>query len=416
VRLFVAIAAGGLVLALGGNSVVHGIAYAVAPLVEKARSPSMAVVIFHFGACVLAAFGLDALRDPAARAWIRRIAVGLALACAAWFLVLLAILVANPAAYRDERFALPIVAGLPLAAILYGAGGRTLTAKTAGVLATGLLLIEAGNVSGYNLPNRHDSNVTNRLGAMAQDSDLVQFLRRQGGVFRVEVDSEAIPFNFGDWHGLDTSNGYLASITANVWGQDTFTPAAARRLNIRYSIGVKPSHEGQREVFTGAGGRKVFENPNVLPRAWSVHSVQALENADAIREFLKTADPSKQAAMRGEAPALEACEGEDRVTLVGRGINWLEADAVMGCRGLVIVSDTWYPGWVAHVDGQRRPILEVNGMLRGIVVEGGAHRIEMRYRPGSVMLGAAMTGAGVLVTLGWSVFAWRRGRARLADG
>ena len=58
-RLFGGIALGGLLFALGHNSVFHGVLYALVPMVEKARSPSMAVFIFHFGLCVLIAYGID---------------------------------------------------------------------------------------------------------------------------------------------------------------------------------------------------------------------------------------------------------------------------------------------------------------------------------------------------------------------
>src|SRR6266567_6349343 len=58
-RLFAAIALGGLLFSLGHNSVFHGVLYSLAPLVEKARSPSMAIFIFNFGLCVLIAYGID---------------------------------------------------------------------------------------------------------------------------------------------------------------------------------------------------------------------------------------------------------------------------------------------------------------------------------------------------------------------
>src|SRR5215470_9303258 len=48
-RLFGGIALGGLIFSLGHNAVFHGVLYALVPMVEKARSPSMAIFIFHLG-------------------------------------------------------------------------------------------------------------------------------------------------------------------------------------------------------------------------------------------------------------------------------------------------------------------------------------------------------------------------------
>ncbi len=58
---------------------------------------------------------------------------------------------------------------------------------------------------------------------------------------------------------------------------------------------------------------------------------------------------------------------------------------------MVIVTDSFFPGWHATVDGKSTPILEVDGGVRGIVVEKGAHQIDMRYRPWTVFLGGALT-------------------------
>jgi len=62
-RLFGAVALGGLLFSLGHNSVFHGVLYALLPMVEKGRSPSMASFIFHFGLCVLIAYGIDGYRS-----------------------------------------------------------------------------------------------------------------------------------------------------------------------------------------------------------------------------------------------------------------------------------------------------------------------------------------------------------------
>ena len=63
----------------------------------------------------------------------------------------------------------------------------------------------------------------------------------------------------------------------------------------------------------------------------------------------------------------------------------------MQCRGMVIVTDSFFPGWRATVDGKSTPIYEVDGGVRGIVVDKGAHEIYMKYRPWTVFLGGAMT-------------------------
>jgi uncharacterized membrane protein YfhO len=104
----------------------------------------------------------------------------------------------------------------------------------------------------------------------------------------------------------------------------------------------------------------------------------------------------ERAFIVGRVPDLETCPAPDRVDLVRRGINSLTVTADMQCKGMVVTSEIYYPGWQATVDGHPAPIFEAYGFLRGVVVDRGRHRLEMRYRPHSVYWGAALTGIGLL--------------------
>jgi uncharacterized membrane protein YfhO len=63
---------------------------------------------------------------------------------------------------------------------------------------------------------------------------------------------------------------------------------------------------------------------------------------------------------------------------------------------MVVLSDTFYPGWRARVDHRPVSIFEVDGAMRGVVVPRGPHAITMRYRPASAIAGAALSICGVL--------------------
>ena len=69
--------------------------------------------------------------------------------------------------------------------------------------------------------------------------------------------------------------------------------------------------------------------------------------------------------------------------------------AAMGCDGMVVLSDTIFPGWYAKVDGKPASIYEVNAAMRGVPVPQGTHTVEMVYRPRSVYVGAALTFLGL---------------------
>jgi hypothetical protein len=50
-------------------------------------------------------------------------------------------------------------------------------------------------------------------------------------------------------------------------------------------------------------------------------------------------------------------------------------------EGLLVLRDSWYPGWMAFIDGERAPVLRINGCFRGVIVPEGAHKIKFVYRP-----------------------------------
>jgi uncharacterized membrane protein YfhO len=56
-----------------------------------------------------------------------------------------------------------------------------------------------------------------------------------------------------------------------------------------------------------------------------------------------------------------------------------------------VLSDNWFPGWHATVDGHAEPVLLADGALRGIAVPAGRHTVEMEYSPASIRWGSAVS-------------------------
>jgi hypothetical protein len=246
--------------------------------------------------------------------------------------------------------------------------------------------------------------------------DVAQFLRRQPRPFRVEVDDQAFPANFGQWYGVDTLTGFSPVLTANIVDTLHYNERTRDLLAVTYYVGKGPVRPGQELVYTSPGGLKVYRNPNAFPRAWAVHRVTAI--ADRERLLARLDDPAldlrEHAVVAGPAPALESCQG-DSVEVVRHDPKIVQLNAKMNCRGMVILADTYFPGWQATVDGRPAAILETDGALRGIVAEAGAHTIELTYTPASVRNGAIAALAGLA---GAGLITWwerRRQRSGLAE-
>jgi uncharacterized membrane protein YfhO len=66
---------------------------------------------------------------------------------------------------------------------------------------------------------------------------------------------------------------------------------------------------------------------------------------------------------------------------------------------LVVIADTYYPGWRAWVDGAPSPIYPANLSFRAVAVAAGVHVIDLRYQPTAFSYGAALSSLTVLACI-----------------
>ena len=67
----------------------------------------------------------------------------------------------------------------------------------------------------------------------------------------------------------------------------------------------------------------------------------------------------------------------------------IEADSPS--QGILFLSDTYYPGWKAFIDGREVPVYRANYAFRAVVFPQGRHTVEFIYRPRSFFLGGAIS-------------------------
>ncbi len=71
---------------------------------------------------------------------------------------------------------------------------------------------------------------------------------------------------------------------------------------------------------------------------------------------------------------------------------------------MLVLTDIWYPGWKAVVDGAPSFLFRVNYLQRGVWLEKGSHKVEMIFRPRSWMIGASISIVSwgvLLIIVGW---------------
>jgi hypothetical protein len=412
-KVFAFVAAGGLLFSLGRNDVFHGMLYALVPMVEKARSPAMAIFIYHFGIAILTTYGIDHILSSRDSPWPHRAAISL-VALGALSFTALAALVLGQKPPGEDRFVVVALVALLLALLLEGWRKGHIAQGPAAALALGLMLIEFGNVSGMAWANREESNRNIYLKKLREDIDLADFLRSVPWPARVEIPEQEIPYNFGDWYGIDQFGGYVASLPINILDLPWHAPRAKQIFGVNFSVSREPPGPNQSEVFQSARGLKVYWNTDAFPRVWTVHEARQVRQRSEVEATLggTSFDHRRKTVLLEPPPAMEVCQAADEVKLTRRNSGRVTIEADMGCRGMVILGDSYFPGWVATVDGKRTKIYEAYSAVRGVVVERGKHRVEMRYLPVSIFAGLLMSLTGVC---GAAILSFRARRKERAE-
>jgi hypothetical protein len=110
----------------------------------------------------------------------------------------------------------------------------------------------------------------------------------------------------------------------------------------------------------------------------------------------------------GASDSGDAIVADARCALVREAPEELEITTDTTSGGILVLADTFAGGWHAYVDGARSPILQVNGLFRGVYLPSGKHTVVFTYAPLSVTLGFLITGLAVLGCAGWVAFTGSR--------
>jgi len=193
-------------------------------------------------------------------------------------------------------------------------------------------------------------------------------------------------------------SGFGAGVTSNFLPLNWPSVRTQNMLGVSHTLTKQGPRADQQLVFRGGSGVNVFKNENAFPRTWIVHRIVQASSPEDLRTRLDDASFNTRSTglLLESLPALQTCDGDESAGIVKRTANSVVIDARLACRGMLILSDIWYPGWVAKVDGAATTVYQPYSALRGVVLDPGQHRLELHYRPMSALLGALMSILGVL--------------------
>jgi hypothetical protein len=87
----------------------------------------------------------------------------------------------------------------------------------------------------------------------------------------------------------------------------------------------------------------------------------------------------------------EASTVSARASSVGPGRATLTLDAPAPTNSILVVSENYYPGWKAVVDGTARPTYRADFNLIGVPLPAGARKVELTFHDAAVDKGRSIT-------------------------
>lgn len=404
-----------------GHTTVFGLLVWATPILGHFRSWGRYAVVLDLAVAVCAAYGVAALRSRVDRA-VRRAAL------AAGALVAISLLV--PLLPRVAKYAVSgaprLYAVLPpicAAAAAVGCVALFRTRPALAVAACALVVVADGLVSfgiGSELASSPTVAALDAVYSPTRTSAWGPVAPAAGGVVRymylgrtIEPAEPYFP-QATDLKGLRSGNGYdplapSAYLDTVGMRQDGGVQQPSRLLKnpgwtldlLRVSTVLVPASERPSDVsprYTLLGAANGVARYRYIPRladAFLVGRAQGVPHSTAVAAVRGATrfDPRREAL-------LEDCAGCTRTVRAGaagvvrgerRKGGEVTLDVVADRAAALVVSEAWFRGWRASVDGHPARVMRADGLLLGVLIPPGPHQVRLHYVAPGATTGAAIS-------------------------
>jgi hypothetical protein len=191
------------------------------------------------------------------------------------------------------------------------------------------------------------------------------------------------------------------------------------KVALRFPDLVLRDHQWQ----ISRGELVALENTHRYGAAWLVNQYEVVNRPWTNRDEIDGSKDPQSLMLRTEAPDFDAGKQAlvDRVPLLAGGVplvptpdTQIDGQSVAWNRygpngfamtvttptpALLVVSELWYPGWHAKVNGRSTEIARADWLLRAIAVPAGTSTVKFQYRPASLIAGTAISGFGLILAI-----------------
>lgn len=208
--------------------------------------------------------------------------------------------------------------------------------------------------------------------------------------------------------GRAVGMGFLDNPLA-VHGDEPLSPIKVVRspafdlLGVRYVV-VGPRDPSPRPGlvldYEGPEAR-VWRNDAALPRAFVVFNGRCVDDRAGLRLIREGRLRFRDEVLLADCdrPRMTGPSGTGSATIERYAATAVTIAVTMDVPGYLVLTDTWFPGWRARLDGGDVPIVRADHAFRAVWLPAGQHRVEFVYRPASLWIGLIVTGIAAPLVL-----------------
>lgn len=179
-------------------------------------------------------------------------------------------------------------------------------------------------------------------------------------------------------------------------------------LNVKYVLSFDDIENPKLNYVLEEGKTKLYENKNVLPRAFFVSEVVKVENRN--QELRKMIDENFDLASSATSStfSFEKKSNKSTASITKYSDQNLSFEVDTATSSPFVLSNVYYPGWNAYVDGYKTEIQKVNYMFQSVIIPAGVHSVEFKYEPRTFYNGLRLTALGFILTFIVTYYLWRK--------
>jgi hypothetical protein len=411
-----------LVIALGGTTPIGRLVHAL-PIYGDIRAWARYALVIDLVVALLAAYGVALMRSgaPAARraACIRACVAAGALVVAAVVLPQLPGVADHVADGRAGTLAVVV----PALAAVTAAGCCVLAIRRAGIAAVAICsvalldpILSFGGFFDWRHPPPFE--LARTAFSPATPAPWGRLRDASGGIDRyVIVDSnfthETDLKEIGSLNGYDplAPRDYAQAVGRMNYLGEIASPADVLRPSghvldlLRATVVVEPA---------AGGSTRGRERSPRLPEAFLVGATRRVSRTEALAAIHGRTPGFDPAAVALVEEDCAECADLTRPGRAGRVLSthWghgeVEVEVAADRPALLSVSQAWFPGWEATVDGSRASVLRADALLTAVPIPAGRHQVRLTYHAPGLRLGGAISVATLVLLLAGIVVGRRR--------